>query len=72
MVATSDKSQREVVLDHLGEFGSITPLEALNFYGIGRLSARIQELREDGHQIATHQDGPHDFATYELVDELVN
>ena len=31
--------------------GSITPLTALNAYGIMRLAARICELRDAGHNI---------------------
>lgn len=45
------KSQEMQVLEYLQRFGSITPLEALNAYGIMRLSARIWRLRHAGHCI---------------------
>ncbi len=46
-------SQRQLILRHLKNKGSITPIEALNLYGCFRLSARIQELREENHPINT-------------------
>jgi len=67
-VAHEDLSQRETVLKHLQEMGPLTPLEAMYQYGIGRLAARIRELRQDGHPIRTEQDGPSDFATYRYKD----
>ena len=44
-------TQTEKVLRHLEEFGSITPLEALDQYGIMRLGARIWDLRHMGMAI---------------------
>lgn len=35
------KSQNEMVLEHLRAKGTITPMEAMNQYGIMRLGARI-------------------------------
>lgn len=64
-----NKKQREIVLEHLKDYGTLTQLEALQRYGIGRLSARVKRLRDRGHQIATDQDGPHDYATYRLIEE---
>lgn len=46
-------SQTSMILHHLKREGSITPLDALSRYGIFRLSARIQELRNKGHHIET-------------------
>lgn len=63
-VDNTDLTQRETVLKHLKQVGPLTPLEAMYSYGIGRLAARIRELRQDGHPIRTEQDGPSDFATY--------
>ncbi len=40
-------TQREKILRHLQQFGSITPVEALREYGVMRLAARISELAED-------------------------
>lgn len=44
-------SQNEMVLQHLQRFGSITPKDALENYGIMRLGARIYNLRSKGHNI---------------------
>ena len=44
-------TQSEKVLRHLRDYGSITPMEALNDYGIMRLGARIYDLKREGHVI---------------------
>lgn len=44
-------TQNERVLRHLTDYGSITSLEAVKEYGILRLSARIYDLRKQGHEI---------------------
>ena len=46
-------TQAEALLAHLrrGDEG-ITSLEALKLYGIGRLAARVYELKQDGHAIS--------------------
>lgn len=44
-------SQNETILTHLQAFGRITSLEAIKKYGITRLSARIYDLRDAGHNI---------------------
>lgn len=46
-------NQTEAVLRHLRHRGSITPLQALQDYGIFRLAARVAELRSAGHDIET-------------------
>lgn len=38
-------TQAEVVLRHLKKHGHITPMKALNIYGIQRLAARIKDIR---------------------------
>ena len=48
----SNPIQEHYVLEHLRR-ASITPLEALNLYGIFRLAARIYQLRKLGHNIYT-------------------
>lgn len=45
------RSQTDDVLEHLQEFGSITPMQALNEYGIFRLAARIKDLENQGYII---------------------
>lgn len=47
------RTQEQMVLDHLQTFGYITSIEAIYNYGITRLSARIFNLRKDGHKIKT-------------------
>jgi hypothetical protein len=44
-------TQTETVRAHLLEHNAITPLEALNRYGIFRLAARINELRNSGFSV---------------------
>ena len=46
-------SNKEKIRKHLARKGSITPLEALFVYRVGRLAPRIQELREEGIEIDT-------------------
>ena len=59
-------SQCKQVLKHLKKHKSIMPLQALNLYGIYRLASRINELREDGHNIDTKMIyvGPVKFGKY--------
>ena len=45
--------QKELILSHIEQYGSITPLEAQKFYGCNRLSARIWDLKHDGHIIVS-------------------
>lgn len=42
-------TQKELILNYLKKYGSITPLEALEHCGSFRLSERIRELAADGH-----------------------
>jgi len=44
-------SQKDKVLRHLQQVGSITPLDAFNDYAIMRLTSRICELKDEGHNI---------------------
>ena len=46
-------TQNEAVLDYLSRFHSITALDAFQVLNIQRLSARIFELRKQGHEIET-------------------
>lgn len=47
------ESQNNRVLDYMRKHGSITTLDAFNKLGVTRLSARISDLRADGHIIAS-------------------
>lgn len=42
------ETQCDRIYNHMKEFGSINPLEALREYGCMRLAARIKDLRKDG------------------------
>lgn len=46
-------SQRDRVLAALEAGEEITPVDALRRFGCFRLGARVHELREAGHRIAT-------------------
>lgn len=63
-------NQKERVLNHLRIHGEITPIEALNYYGVFRLASRINELRNDGQLIATIETSHNDkkYATYKLTE----
>jgi uncharacterized small protein (DUF1192 family) len=47
------KPQTQQVFEHLKRKGSITQMQALRLYGVGRLAARIGELRAAGYGIET-------------------
>lgn len=44
-------SQNQTVLNHMEKYGSITPRDAYELYGIMRLGARIDNLKHMGHKI---------------------
>jgi hypothetical protein len=46
-------SQNTAILMHLKSGRFITPLQALDQFGCFRLAARIKELKESGHRIAS-------------------
>lgn len=67
-------TQNEMVLRHLEEHGTITPLDALSEYGIMRLASRISDLKREGVPIskkmvkAKNRFGePVSYAAYTLV-----
>ena len=66
-------NQKQQLLTHFKKHKKITPAEAYAEYGIYRLSARILELRADGHNILTSivekagRRGVKHFAEYRLV-----
>ena len=46
------KNQRQMVIDFIDEFGSITPLDAIREFGITRLASRVYELKKlDGIEL---------------------
>lgn len=48
-------TQKQMIAEHLGRFGSIEPLEALREYGVYRLGAVIFSLKADGAKIRTEK-----------------
>lgn len=68
--ASETKSHKEMALEYMELFNSITPREALDAFGCMRLSGRIGELREDGYDILTITgDKDKNYATYVLEGE---
>lgn len=53
MTDPTKKSQKDLILAHIEKYGSITPLEAQQYYGCMRLGARIWDLRHDGYDIVS-------------------
>lgn len=51
MLTDQKATQAERVLDYMGEFGSITQLEALRDLGVMRLASRISDLKKQGYPI---------------------
>jgi hypothetical protein len=62
-------TQETIILNHLKEHKYITQWEAIQKYRITRLSARIYELREKGHNIITNHitENGKTFAEYNLI-----
>lgn len=46
-------SQKQTVLEHLLKGKALTQLKAMHVYKIMRLASRIEELRDEGHDIVT-------------------
>lgn len=69
-VALSLKPQARNVLRHLELYSYITPMIALNTYGIYRLAASIHELRKNGIEVVTEvrEDAKgHKYGYYKLA-----
>jgi hypothetical protein len=64
----SNKTQLEMVLTHLMKGKAITPIEALERFGVFRLAAIVHSLRKEGYQIATDLigKGRNKYAKYTL------
>lgn len=45
------QTQRRKILLHLREGGTVTALQAIRWFGCARLAARINDLRNSGHDI---------------------
>lgn len=70
MAKIKDKTQLEMVLEHLMTGQAITPLDALHNYGCFRLAAVVHNLRDMGINVVSEMvsNGEKRFASYELAD----
>ena len=67
---TKTTSQSAMILNFLENGGSLTPIEALEKFKCFRLAARINDLREAGHNINTEifkDDNGKSYAVYSLT-----
>ena len=64
-------NQNKKILNHLKEHKKITSYEAFEKYRITRLSARIHDLREQGHNITSDMiySKEYKYAVYRLEEE---
>ena len=69
-------TQKDRILRHFNDKGSITALEAMKEYGIMRLTSRICELKNEGYNIksefvsSTNRYGEKEsFSKYTLIDK---
>lgn len=46
-------TQSQRIPRHLEDYGSITQMDAMAYYGIMRLASRVNDLRREGHPIIT-------------------
>jgi hypothetical protein len=59
----------KTVLRHLRKRGTISPMEALNTYGLPKVAKQIHELRQAGYDISSdlrHDEAGHRYARYRL------
>lgn len=49
----SRPTQNERIIAYIGEFGSITQLEALRDLGVMRLASRVSDLKKQGYPITS-------------------
>ena len=65
--------QTEKVLAHIKKYGSITSMDAFEYYKITRLSGRIKDLRDSGVNIVTDMETKNGstYARYRLEDKDV-
>jgi hypothetical protein len=63
------ESQNKQIINYLQSGATINPITALELFGSFRLSARINDLRNNGHDIKTTMvyNGKKKWANYNLV-----
>ncbi len=50
-MANDKRTQCNLLLDHFESGGSLTAMEAAKLYSVGRLAARVSDLRRSGYPI---------------------
>lgn len=60
----ASKGQKEKILEHLKQYGTISTYEAFKLYGITRISSRICELENDGIRIDSEWEKSKNGTTY--------
>ena len=70
--------QTDIVIAHFLKYGELTPLEALQKYGIFRLAAVVHKLRKQGWAIDAEtrstmvaKNGVKRFAAYQLTNPII-
>lgn len=66
----NELKQEDLILAHLQEEKTLSPMEAVTEYGVWRLAAVIHKLRAKGYKIVTHNTKSKTgktFAEYELL-----
>ena len=68
MIKEDDMSQKDKILRFLKRGHSISPYEAIAVFNCFRLAARINELRNEGHNVVTVMEDAHGkrWAEYHL------
>ena len=65
-------TQKEMIYQHLLDNGSITSMEAIQHYGITRLSGRIHDLRKEGKKIiSTREENTNRYGRKVVYDRYV-
>lgn len=59
-------TQNQIILRHLKSGRTLTHLEAMLNYGVGRLAARVNELRSQGVSISTEKPKGSQYAVYRM------
>lgn len=49
------ETQTQMVKEHLDKYGQITPLQALDEYGIMRLASRMADLKKQGYPFSSEK-----------------
>ena len=65
-------SQNSLILKHLQDGNTLTPLEGLSLFGSLRLGARIKNIRDDGYKVITEMisQGGKTFARYSMPEAV--